>query len=164
MYKRQAQIERRKFVAEEGDHLTLLNVYEAFQRAGASSRWAAQHGLSYATLKRARSIRAQLVAFVTRQWSWPWRRAGDEQAVRRCLAAGFFRQAVRYDGSWKTPAGETLYVHPSSVLFTRAPPIGTWAVYGDLLHTTQPQMRDLCVVDAAWLLTLAPHYYHRSLH
>ena len=159
-----AQIERRKFVAEEGDHLTLLNVYEAFQRAGASSRWAAQHGLSYATLKRARSIRAQLVAFVTRQWSWPWRRAGDEQAVRRCLAAGFFRQAVRYDGSWKTPAGETLYVHPSSVLFTRAPPVGTWAVYGDLLHTTQPQMRDLCVVDAAWLLTLAPHYYHRSLH
>ena len=55
-------------------------------------------------------------------------------------------------------------MHPSSVLFTRAPPIGTWAVYGDLLHTTQPQMRDLCVVDAAWLLTLAPHYYHRSLH
>lgn len=159
-----AQVERRKFVAEEGDHLTLLNVYEAFQRAGGSSRWAAQHGLSYPTLKRARAIRAQLVTFVTRQWSWTWRRAGNEQAVRRCLAAGFFRQAVRYDGSWKTPAGDTLYVHPSSVLFTRAPPAGTWAVYGDLVHTTQPQMRDLCVVDAAWLLTLAPHYYHRSLH
>ena len=82
-------------------------------------------------------------------------RAVDSRAARRVCHAPVVVAVA---------PGETLYVHPSSVLFTRAPPIGTWAVYGDLLHTTQPQMRDLCVVDAAWLLTLAPHYYHRSLH
>ena len=49
----QAEIARRKFVAEEGDHLTLLNVYNAFvhPRIGQQSpKWAAKYSLSYASL------------------------------------------------------------------------------------------------------------------
>ena len=36
-------------------------------------------------------------------------------------------------------------------------------VYHEVLHTSQAYMRDLSVIDPAWLLELAPHYYQKSL-
>ncbi|WFD28908.1 RNA helicase [Malassezia nana] len=158
-----AEIARRKFVAEEGDALTLLNVYEAFMdpRQGRSSAaWAAKHALSYATLKRAQAIRAQLAQYVTLHWRLPLRASHDATKLRYCLAAGFFQHAARWepDGTFRTLQGTTLHAHPSSVYFTRAPP-SRWVVYTELVHTTQPMIRDVTAVDEAWLLTLAPHYY-----
>ena len=154
-----AELARRKFVAEEGDQLTLLNVYEAFidPRIGrASAAWAAKHALHYATLKRAQAIRAHLVKYATLHWSLPLHRAYDATRLRRCLAAGFFKNAARYmpDGTYRSVQGATLHVHPASVLFSRTP-TSTWVVFGDVVWTTQAQMRDIATVEEDWLLSLA---------
>lgn len=160
-----AEIARRKFIAEEGDALTLLNVYEAFidpHQGRCSAGWAAKHHLNYATLKRAQAIRAQLAQYVTLHWHLPLRAAHDATQLQYCLAAGFFQQAAQWmpDGTFRTLHGTTLHAHPSSVYFTRAPP-SPWVVYTELVHTTQPMIRDVTVVDEAWLVTLA-YVYHNS--
>ncbi|KAI3617130.1 hypothetical protein CBS9595_003039 [Malassezia furfur] len=160
----QAEIARRKFVAEEGDHLTLLNVYNAFvhPRIGQQSpKWAAKYALSYASLRRAQTIRAQLAKYVTLHWSLPLRSSEDATLVRKCLVAGLFKNAAERldDGSFRSVHHSALlWAHPSSALFTRAPP-ERWVVFGEVTHTTKPLMRDITVIDQAWLLELAPHYY-----
>ena len=159
-----AEIARRKFVAEEGDHLTLLNVYNAFvhPRVGQQSpKWAAKYALAYASLRRAQTIRAQLAKYVTLHWSLPLQSSDDAVLIRKCLVAGLFKNAAQRmdDGSFRSVHHEaTLHAHPSSVLFTRAPP-ERWVVFQEVTHTTKPMMRDITVVDQAWLLELAPHYY-----
>lgn len=58
---------RRKFAAEEGDHLTYLNVYQAFITKGKKeARWCHQHNLNHKSMLRAVSIRAQLKRYLER--------------------------------------------------------------------------------------------------
>ncbi|PKI82594.1 hypothetical protein MVES_003418 [Malassezia vespertilionis] len=159
-----AEIERRKFVAEEGDQLTLLNVYNAFvhPRIGrASPKWAAKHGLSYNTLRRAQTIRAQLHKYATLHWHLPMQSRTEPDVLLKCLVAGYFKNAaVRMDdGSYKAVLhGVPLHAHPSSVLFTRASP-SRYVLYQEVTHTTKAMIRDIAVIEQAWLLEIAPHYY-----
>ena len=58
---------RRKFAAAEGDHLTLLNVYQAFVGPGKKGvKWCRHHQLNFQAMTRAVSIRAQLKRFLER--------------------------------------------------------------------------------------------------
>ncbi|KAG6331455.1 hypothetical protein ID866_7633 [Astraeus odoratus] len=59
-----AELERRKFTAEEGDHLTLLNAYNAFTKYGKSSSWCKTHALNFRAMSRAVSIRSQLKKYM----------------------------------------------------------------------------------------------------
>lgn len=47
-------------------------------------------------------------------------------------------------------------IHPSSILFQAKP---AYVVFNELLHTSRCYMRDLCLVDAEWLLDAAPEYF-----
>lgn len=99
------ELERRKFTAEEGDHLTLLNVYNAFVGVGKSSaRWATAHRLNFKALSRAISIRAQLRRYLTRFQIKIQSCEGDQQRLRRCLASGYFRNAAKMepDGTYRS--------------------------------------------------------------
>ncbi|WFD34304.1 RNA helicase [Malassezia cuniculi] len=159
-----AEISRRKFVATEGDHLTLLNVYRAFvdPKIGKQSpQWAQKYSLSYAALRRAMSIRTQLEKYLVRRWRLPVTSSDDATKIRRCLVAGFFRHAARAlpDGSYVSArGGATLHAHPSSVFSSRRPESG-WVVYHEVLHTAKSYMRDVCAIEQDWLVEMAPHYY-----
>jgi len=122
---------RRKFAAEEGDHLTLLNAYQAFVTKGKKeSKWCRDHYLNYKSMTRAVSIRNQLRAYLERfgvnvqeSLSAPdIRRAGGidiAEKILRCLTTGYFAHAARMqaDGSFKTVNGTVLWAHPSSIMF-----------------------------------------------
>jgi len=122
---------RRKFAVEEGDHLTLLNVYRAFITKGRKdSKWCRENFLNYKSMTRAVSIRAQLKRYIERfgvnvdetLTSNGHQRDGVELGakIRRCLTTGFFAHAARMqpDGSFKTVSGGTvLHAHPSSLMF-----------------------------------------------
>ncbi|OUC44964.1 helicase protein, partial [Trichinella nativa] len=64
--KHKAEIMKRKFSVEDGDHLTMLNVYSCFTEAGKTQRWCAEHYVNYKGLCRATEIRAQLLTFLRR--------------------------------------------------------------------------------------------------
>ncbi|KAF8078213.1 P-loop containing nucleoside triphosphate hydrolase protein [Lyophyllum atratum] len=136
-----AELERRKFTAEEGDHLTLLNAYNAFTRYGRSSGWCKSHALSFRAMSRAVSIRAQLKKYMQR-FKLPLESCeGDARRLRRCLVSGYWRNGARWvaDGTYRSVRGnKVLHVHPTSVLFTRKPRSG-WVIFHEMEETKKTQ-------------------------
>lgn len=100
-----AEVERRKFTAEEGDHLTLLNAYNAFIKYGNRDKsWCGNHRINYKALSRAVSIRKQLKKYMER-FSIPMVSCdGDSVTVRKCLVTGYFKNAARMlpDGTYRS--------------------------------------------------------------
>lgn len=131
--KKATETARRKFAAEEGDHLTLLNVYQAFVTKGKKeSKWCRDNYLNYKSMVRAVSVRTQLKRYIERfginvDESLTMNGKGDNlsskgEQIGRCLTTGFFAHAARmqHDGSFKTISGGTiLHAHPSSLMFVR---------------------------------------------
>ncbi len=86
------EIERRKFTAEEGDHLTLLNAYNAFTRVGHQSpKFCASHRLNFKALSRAVAIRKQLKKYLERFGVKVESCQGDIVRLRKCLVTGYFK-------------------------------------------------------------------------
>ena len=134
--KKAMDMARRKFAAEEGDHLTLLNVYHAFITKGRKeSRWCQQNHLNFKSMTRAVSIRNQLRRYLERlglnieeslaPGTQPVVSAVNvAEKIRKCLTTGFFAQAARMqpDGTFRTVNGSTiLYAHPTSLMFVSSP-------------------------------------------
>ncbi|KAJ5112193.1 ATP-dependent RNA helicase DHX35 [Penicillium argentinense] len=129
--KKAAESQRRKFAAEEGDHLTYLNVYQAFVTKGKKdSKWCRDNFLNFRALQRAVSIRGQLKRYLERfgiqtDESLSTRHGSADlssqpEQIQRCLTTGYFAHATKMqpDGSFKTVSGGlTLYAHPSSLMF-----------------------------------------------
>lgn len=113
-----AEVERRKFTAEEGDHLTLLNgeynhfaqfglttAYNAFVRYGQKDKqWCGNHRLNFKALSRAVSIRKQLKKYLERFGIPSISCEGDAVRLRKCLVSGYFKNAARMlpDGSYRS--------------------------------------------------------------
>lgn len=159
---------RRKFAAEEGDHVTLLNVYEAFtgtQRGMGRKEagWCRANFLNYKSMSRAVSIRNQLRRYLERFGIDVSERQGHRAEVKnvlKCLTGGFFAQAARMqaDGSFTTIDGGTmLLVHPSSLLFNRK---ADWVIFHEVVETSgKMYMRDISKAEKAWLLELGEDFY-----
>ncbi|KAM0723226.1 hypothetical protein Q7P37_001426 [Cladosporium fusiforme] len=157
---------RRKFAVEEGDHLTLLNVYQAFITAGRKDpKWCQQHFLNFKSLTRAVSIRNQLKRYLERfgidvaeslssSSETPVLRAGGalsrpkEESLRRCLTSGYFAHAARMapDGTFRTVDGGTvLHAHPSSLMFNRK---AEWVVFTEVMETGEKTfIRDVSKIE-----------------
>jgi len=87
-----ADLERRKFTAEEGDHLSLLNAYNAFIRNGQRDKqWCGNHRINHKALLRAVSIRKQLKKYLERFGIPIVSCEGDAVRLRKCLVSGYFK-------------------------------------------------------------------------
>ena len=151
---------KRKFSVEEGDHITMLNVFTAFVNAKKNSHWCHEHFLNYKGLNRAVEIREQLIRLLTKFKVKLVSCEGDVKAIQKCITSGFFANAARlhYSGAYHTVRDDhELYIHPTSVLFNATPP--AWILYNEVVHTSKEFMRDVTVIDPSWLYELAPHYY-----
>ncbi|KAJ2898727.1 uncharacterized protein MKZ38_003679 [Zalerion maritima] len=180
--KKRMEISRRKFAAEEGDHLTLLNAYHAFVTKGKKESWfCRENNLNHKVMTRAISVRAQLKRYLERfgiQVDEPRSAAatpaaavaassnfpgGKAEAIRRCLAMGYFAHAARMqaDGTFMTVNGGTvLHAHPSSLMFNRK---ADWVVFHEVMETGEKTfIRDISKIEKNWLLEYAPDFYHVS--
>ena len=162
---------RRKFAAEEGDHLTLLNAYTAFVTKGKKeSRFCHENHLNYKSMTRAVSIRAQLKRYLERfnieiNESLASHRAEADskdkaEKIRRCLTAGYFAHAARMqpDGTLRNVEGGTvMHAHPSSLLFNRK---ADWVIFHEVMETGEKTfIRDITKIEKAWLVEYAPDFY-----
>lgn len=170
--KRQFDSTRRKFAAEEGDHLTLLNVYQSFVGKGRKEgRFCYDNYLNFKALGRAVSIRAQLKRYLERFGiSTEETLAGGNphnvdpvrkaEQIRRCLTTGYFAHAARMqaDGTFRTvDGGTTLHAHPSSLMFNRK---ADWIVFHEVMETSsKTYIRDISKIEKSWLLEYAPGFY-----
>lgn len=155
----------RKFAVEEGDHLTMLNVYEAFIKHNKNSQWCQEHFLNYKGLVRAATVREQLKKLLVKFQVPKTSSEGDPDPVLRCIVSGFFANAARFHstGAYRTIRdGHELHIHPASVLYAEKPP--RWVLYNEVIQTSKYYMRDVTAIESAWLLELAPHFYQQGTH
>jgi len=156
-----ARRSQRKFAVEEGDHITLLNVYKSFLKHKSDKHWCHEHMLNYKGLSRAVEIHHQLSRLLHRARVSMVSCGDDVDKIRRCIVQGFFANAAQrtYTGAYKTVRDEhELWIHPTSVLAdVEVPP--RWVVFNEVVHTSREYMRDITVIQPDWLYELAPHYY-----
>lgn len=154
---------RKKFTASEGDHLTLLNIYRAFKKVNANKEWCRENFVNSRNMSMVGEVRAQLREICLKLSMKLESCGSDTGSVRRCLAHGLFMNAAELqpDGSYTAlDTHQPVAIHPSSVLFQAKP---AYVVFNELLHTSKCYMRDLCLVDADWLVEAAPEYFRRKL-
>ncbi|KAI0997151.1 putative ATP-dependent RNA helicase [Podosphaera aphanis] len=172
--KKRSEAARRKFSVEEGDHITLLNIYHAFVGKGKKeAKFCHQNFLNYKSMMRAVSIRAQLKRYLERfgvpvTESLPKSDKATvsvgglslSERIQRCLTAGFFAHAAKMqpDGTFRNVAGDTeLHAHPSSLMFNRK---AEWVIFQEAIETgNKTFIRDVTKIEKAWLLEYAPDFY-----
>ena len=90
-----------KFAVKEGDHLTLLNVYNSFLLNKKSSQWCNAHFLNYRALKRANEIRKQLRRYCLR-FDIEIESCEDPENIRKAIVSGFFPNAAQLQSSGRS--------------------------------------------------------------
>lgn len=155
-----ADTARQNFFNPDGDHLTLLNVYDQWVDTDYSIQWCFENFIQHRSMKRARDVRDQLKALMERVEIAMVSCAGESIAIRKAITAGFFYHTSRLTktGSYKTTKHQqTVYIHPNSCLFEKLP---KWLIYHELVFTTKEYMRQIIEIENIWLLEVAPHYYN----
>ncbi|KAF5402362.1 DEAH (Asp-Glu-Ala-His) box polypeptide 8 [Paragonimus heterotremus] len=148
-----------KFHQPEGDHLTLLAVYNAWKNNKFSAPWCYDNFLQARTLKRAQDVRKQLLGIMDRH-KLDVVSCGKKTAMaQKAILSGFFRNAAKKDpqeGYRTLVDQQVVYIHPSSALFNRQP---DWVVYHELVMTTKEYMREVTTIDPRWLVEFAPNFF-----
>lgn len=158
----QADQKKSKFHDPAGDHLTLLNVYNAWKRSNFSSPWCFENFIQARSMRRCADVRAQLVTIMQR-YKHPIVSCGRNTAqARRALCAGFFRNSARKDPSegYKTLVEQTpVYMHPASALFGKQ---AEFVLYHTLVLTTKEFMHCATAVEPKWLVEAAPTFFKEA--
>ncbi|KAF9015716.1 P-loop containing nucleoside triphosphate hydrolase protein [Cyathus striatus] len=155
----QADSKKAKFHQPEGDHLTLLTVYNGWKAANFSNPWCYENFIQARSMKRAQDVRKQLLGIMDRYKHDILSAGRDFNRVRKAICSGFFRNAAKKDPQegYKTLVeGTPVYIHPSSALFNRAP---EWLVYHELVLTTREYCHNVTAIEPKWLVEVAPQFF-----
>ncbi|KAJ3183797.1 DEAH-box ATP-dependent RNA helicase prp22 [Geranomyces variabilis] len=155
----QADAKKAKFHQPEGDHLTLLAVYNAWKASKFSNPWCYENFVQARSLRRAQDVRKQLLGIMDRYKHDIVSCGRNYNKVRKAIAGGFFRHAAKKDPQegYKTLVESTpVYIHPSSALFNRQP---EWVIYHELVLTTKEYMREVIAIEPKWLVEVAPAFF-----
>lgn len=173
-----AEMKKERFNRPEGDHLTLLEIYNAWRRSTCPTAWCYQNFVQNGAMQKVKDIREQLLNTMGRN-KLEVRSCGKQvQQIQKAICSGFFRHAAKRDkdGYRTLTDGQGVYMHPSSSLFKSQP---QWVVYHVAVMTNREYMREVGVswyereieywfdrarfqvtaVDPKWLTQFAPAYY-----
>ncbi|XP_076349561.1 ATP-dependent RNA helicase pea [Tachypleus tridentatus] len=154
-----ADQKKAKFNQAEGDHLTLLAVYNSWKNNKFSNAWCYENFVQIRTLKRAQDVRKQLLGIMDRHKLDVLSCGKNTARVQKAICSGFFRSTAKKDpqeGYRTLVDGQVVYIHPSSALFNRQP---EWVVYHELVQTTKEYMREVTTIDPKWLVEFAPAFF-----
>ncbi|PSR72548.1 hypothetical protein PHLCEN_2v11541 [Hermanssonia centrifuga] len=155
----QADSKKAKFHQPEGDHLTLLTVYNGWKASSFSNPWCYENFIQARSMRRAQDVRKQLLGIMDRYKHDIVSAGKDFNLVRRAICSGFFRHAAKKDPQegYKTLVeGTPVYIHPSSALFNRNP---EWIIYHELILTTREYCHNVTAIEPKWLVDVAPQFF-----
>uniref|UniRef100_A0AAY5KIF8 ATP-dependent RNA helicase DHX8 n=1 Tax=Esox lucius TaxID=8010 RepID=A0AAY5KIF8_ESOLU len=151
-----------KFHQAEGDHLTLLAVYNSWKNNKFSNPWCYENFIQARSLRRAQDIRKQMLGIMDRHKLDVVSCGKATVRVQKAICSGFFRNAAKKDpqeGYRTLIDQQVVYIHPSSALFNRQP---EWVVYHELVLTTKEYMREVTTIDPRWLVEFSPAFFKVS--
>ncbi|KAI0756399.1 P-loop containing nucleoside triphosphate hydrolase protein [Daedaleopsis nitida] len=155
----QADSKKAKFHQPEGDHLTLLTVYNGWKASNFSNPWCYENFIQARSMRRAQDVRKQLLGIMDRYKHDILSAGKDYNRVRRAICSGYFRHAAKKDPQegYKTLVeGTPVYIHPSSALFNRNP---EWCIYHELILTTREYCHNVTAIEPKWLVEVAPQFF-----
>ncbi|KAI0640101.1 P-loop containing nucleoside triphosphate hydrolase protein [Trametes polyzona] len=155
----QADSKKAKFHQPEGDHLTLLTVYNGWKASNFSNPWCYENFIQARSMRRAQDVRKQLLGIMDRYKHDIISAGKDYNRVRRAICSGYFRNAAKKDPQegYKTLVeGTPVYIHPSSALFNRNP---EWCIYHELILTTREYCHNVTAIEPKWLVEVAPQFF-----
>lgn len=151
-----------QFNHEDGDHLTLLNAFNAFVANGEDANWCWENFLHFRSLKNAQNVRNQLMRIMNRR-GLPLLSPDPTDRnyfvnIRKCIVEGYFMQVAHLEraGHYSTVKdNQVVSLHPSSCLGQKP----QWVVYDEFVLTTKNYIRTVLSIRGEWLVELARHYY-----
>lgn len=155
----QADMKKAKFFQPEGDHLTLLTVYQSWKHNNFSAPWCYENFLQARELRRAQDVRKQLCSIMDRYRLTIESCGRHWNRVRKTIVSGYFMNASKKDPQegYKTLVeGHPVFIHPSSSIFNRQPP---WIIYHHLVLTSKEYIRECLAIEPKWLVELAPNFF-----
>jgi pre-mRNA-splicing factor ATP-dependent RNA helicase DHX15/PRP43 len=170
--RKEADIAKKLLTIPDGDHLTMLNVYNSWQQSqsihdlcrllrsnmpslagGQDKNWAWNNFLAARALAQADNVRAQLMRTMERQEielisiSDPVKMY---KAVRMALVSGYFMQIAHKEGEKgqyvTVKDNQVVGLHPSCGLETQP----EWVLFNEFVLTTRPYIRTVTEIRAEW--------------
>uniref|UniRef100_A0A8C3B2S3 RNA helicase n=1 Tax=Cyclopterus lumpus TaxID=8103 RepID=A0A8C3B2S3_CYCLU len=139
-----ADQKKAKFHQPEGDHLTLLAVYNSWKNNKFSNPWCYENFIQARSLRRAQDIRMILISALL---------------LMNLPTCSLSLQTQAGQGYRTLIDQQVVYIHPSSALFNRQP---EWVVYHELVLTTKEYMREVTTIDPRWLVEFSPAFFKVS--
>lgn len=156
--------ELEKFLVEEGDVFSLLNLYLAFLNAENANKFCQRRGLNesvLATVSRIVAVFKKIFCkFGASHFNSCLHLADSDVIIRKILIRGFYDQVglAQPDGSYRSLINPSLslYIHPESSLFKKTPPC---ILYTNLETTTKIFCKFCTVIEPMWLVDIKPELY-----
>ncbi|EIN04072.1 P-loop containing nucleoside triphosphate hydrolase protein [Punctularia strigosozonata HHB-11173 SS5] len=163
--RREADAAKALLTVPDGDHLTLLNVYNNYMQNQNDKNWTWTNYLSARALAQADNVRAQLLRNMER-FEIELMSITDPRklyiAVRMALVCGFFMQVAHKEGEkgqyLTVKDNQVVGLHPSCGLDGQP----EWVIFNEFVLTTRPYIRTVTEIKPEWLLEYAPQYYDLS--
>ena len=151
---------KRKFAVDEGDVVSVVNVYQAFVNSRKSSSWCQANFLNFKALNRAVSIRNHLAKYLERLGVQLESCGRNVDMLRKCVASVYFVYAARlspdgisYRSLRAADNSHPLFIHWSSCLFNKVP---NWIVALETRETSKAFLFRILTIDPLWLPDIAP--------
>ncbi|KAF4622133.1 hypothetical protein D9613_009096 [Agrocybe pediades] len=160
--RREADAAKAALTVPDGDHLTLLNVYNQYVLNKHDKNWAWTNYLSLRALQQADNVRSQLQRTMER-YEVELISLSDERKlfvnIRQALVCGFFMQVAHKEGEkgnyLTVKDNQVVALHPSCGLDTQP----EWVIFNEFVLTTRPYIRTVSEVKAEWLIEFAASYF-----
>ncbi|KAI3365157.1 hypothetical protein L3Q82_010254 [Scortum barcoo] len=168
----------RKFQHPEGDHFTLINIYNAFMQCQreqhlSPEKWCQDYFLDHSALKTAEAVRSELTDTLNRielPISEPsFGTKTNTHNIKRALLAGFFMQIARdVDGSGNyfiLTHKHVAQVHPLSSYGAQSHKLGLpeWVVFHEYNLSENNCMRTVSEISPQVFIQMAPLYFFYNL-
>ncbi|KAF5378123.1 hypothetical protein D9615_007544 [Tricholomella constricta] len=160
--RREADAAKQLLTVPDGDHLTLLNVYNQYHNNRHDKNWTWSHYLSQRALMQADNVRAQLQRTMEK-FDVELVSLSDERKlyvnIRQALVCGFFMQIAHKEGEkgnyLTVKDNQVVALHPSCGLDNQP----EWVIFNEFVLTTRPYIRTVSDVKAEWLIDYAGNYF-----
>ncbi|XP_030630739.1 DEAD/H (Asp-Glu-Ala-Asp/His) box polypeptide 32a [Chanos chanos] len=162
----------------EGDHFTLINIYNAFKRSQKEpyfslERWCQDYFLCCAALQTADAIRSEL-SDILRRIELPISEPAfgtktNTLNIKRALLAGFFMQIARdVDGSgnyFMLTNKHVAQIHPLSSYGPKSHQLGLpeWVLYHEYTLSENNCIRTVSQISPEVFIQMAPQYFFYNL-
>ncbi|KAH9840703.1 P-loop containing nucleoside triphosphate hydrolase protein [Rhodofomes roseus] len=163
--RKEADAAKAMLTVPDGDHLTLMNVYNNYQQNSHDRGWAWNNYLSQRALQQADNVRSQLQRNMERFEIDLVTTADPKRLhmnVRQALVCGFFMQVGHKEGEkgqyFTVKDNQVVNLHPSCGLDNQP----EWVIFNEFVLTTKPYIRTVTDVRPEWLLEYAPNYFDLS--